>query len=185
MQSRKDIVYVNTDCFVCPKDSLKPEIDGYEIKNDYEFEFLYIYNQNKWLGKTINDRVEYRGFKRLNSSQPKIFHIAREEILTKIRKTKDKEEFMEIIDESDKLISKTLKELKKYPEEYFSIKVRKKDDYCKDMALVNIWKKLNIGFSNIFLDKNGEYTLKFDNDALKTYKEEILNLAKEYSTTKE
>jgi len=53
------------------------------------------------------------------------------------------------------------------------------------MALVNIWKKLNIGFSNIFLDKNGEYTLKFDNDALKTYKEEILNLAKEYSTTKE
>lgn len=183
LNKRKDIVYINTDCFVCPKNSPKPEIEGYEIKKDYDFKFLYIYNQNKWIGKTIDGKVVYRGFKRFNSNQPKIFYIAREEIISRIKKSKDKEEFMEIINNSEKLVSKTIRKLKKFPEEYFSIKVRKKDDYCRDIALASLWKKLNIGFSNIYLDEKDGYVIKLNKNTIKTYKKELINLAEEYRTT--
>lgn len=181
LKKRKDIVYTNTDCFVVPKDSPDIKIDGYEIKTNYEFDILHVYNANKWIGKT-KERIEFRGFRRLNSKSPRVLLAAREEVLSKLSKAKDKEEFKEILDDSEKIVSKTLKGLKKCPLTEFKMTVRKKDEYCRDLEFSNIWKELNIGFNTLYYNDKGDYTLEEKKVGYKFYKELILNLAEEYST---
>jgi hypothetical protein len=182
-EKRNDIVYINTDCFVIPKDSPNIEIKGYSIKEDYEFSELYIYNGNKWLGKT-KDRIEFRGFKRLNSKNPKILQVAREEILSRLKKLKG-EDFKESLEEPEKLVKKTIKNLKEYDKEYFKFVVRKKDDSCWDISLMDIWNELQIGFNEIYFKEEKKHTTNPKNINYKYYEELILELAKEYQPIKE
>lgn len=183
LNSRKDVVYVNTDCWVIPKDSPKIEIDGYDIKTNYEFYFVYIYNNNKWIGKT-KDRIEYRGFTNLNSTYPKIYYYAREEILEKLFKAKDSEEFKELLDDTEKLISKTLKNLKSFKLEDFKKTIRKTDEYCRDFNLTGIWNELKLGFNDLYFDKDEKLTLNEKNISYKVYKDMLIKYAKEYATIK-
>ncbi len=183
IENRKDVVYSNTDCWIIPQESPKIEIKGYNIKTNHEFKFLYIYNNNKWIGKT-KERIEFRGFKRLNSTNLKMLYSAREEILSKLFKTKDKEEFKELLDDTEKLVSKTLKKIKKFPKEDLKITIRKTDEYCKNLEFASVWNRLKIGFNDIYYGKDGNYVLDYNKICFKHYKQILLDFAKEYSTSK-
>lgn len=183
LNSREDVVYTNTDCWIVPKNSPPIALEGYDIKADYEFKFLYIYNQNKWIGLT-KEGVKFKGFRRLNSTNQKIFYYVREEILEKLSKASDSEEFKELLDDTKKLASKTIKNLKKFPKEDLKITIRKTDEYCKNLEYADIWNQLKIGFNEIFIDKKGDYTLDSKKIGYKNYENLLIEYSNEFNTSK-
>jgi len=183
IKNNKDCVFSNTDCLVLPSNNPKPDIEGYEVKEEHKFSELFLYSVNKWCGKT-KDRIEFRGFKRLNSRNPKILQVAREEILSKLKK-KEGEDFKEALEDYEKLVSKTVKDIKKFDKDYFKFVVRKKNDYCWDVSLMDIWKSLEVGFNEIFYEGYNKHTTNEKKINYQYYKELVLELAKEYQPDKE
>ena len=179
LEGRMDVVYCNTDCFVVPRKSPEVEIEGYKIKKNFEFDKFIVYNVNRWLGK-IKDKIEIRGFQKLNYKAPEILKIAREEIHEKLGKAKN-EKFEEFLEDYESLVKDTLKKIKKFPIGDFSFTIRKNEETCRDVSLVGIWKKLPMGFSQIYFDKNGEMTLDEKKIGRDYYKELVKGVAQEYS----
>ena len=179
----KNVIYSNTDCFLIPSNCDKPQINGYEIKEKYRFSEIYLYSVNKWIGKT-KDRIEFRGFKKLNTRVPKILKVARDELLNKLNKKKG-EEFKESLDEYEDLIKNTLKKINKFDTDYFKIVIRKKNDYCSDVEFMDIWKNLKVGFNQLYYGKDGKFTLEPSKINYKYYQLLIKSMAKEFSTDKE
>lgn len=180
LKERKDVVYVNTDCFIVPIDSEDVKIEGYEIKNKYEFSELYVYHSSRWVGKSKN-RLEFRGFQRLNSRIPKIVHLARDELLEKLNDAKG-DDFKFMLNETEKLVSKSLKGLKKSDLSLLKISVRKKTESCTDPFFANIWNELPMGFTDLYYKDNGEFTMDKDKIGFKYYKDAILGMAEEFNT---
>ena len=178
--SREDIIYINTDCFVVPQDSEDIKIEGYNLKEQYNFTELYIFNENKWIGKS-DGIVHSRGFRRLNSRTPGILKVARDEILSRLTREKG-EDFNIALNTGEKLVSKTIKKLKKYNNDMFKITIRKSKEICEDISLINIWNSLPRGFSQLYYKENGDLTIDSSKIGLHCYKSLIISLAEEYST---
>jgi len=182
INERGNVIFSNTDCFVVPSSDEPIKIEGYEIKNDYNYEDLFIWNVNKWCGRT-KDGVFQKGFPKLNSRRPKIFRIAREEILSKLNKVKGNK-FLELLDKPKTLVSNTMKNLKNYKDSYFKISIRKTSDECNGLNLeyADIWNKLKFGWNDIYWNDYGEITFDVKKKGFKYYKGLILGLAEDYNT---
>jgi len=163
----ENVIYSYTDCIFTNLKNI-PSPKGYQVSLKHKFDWIYIYNLQRYIGLNEENKIH-----RVHFNRP-------------IK--------LKLFDYLDKSIDVILKQnpipflknpkldidFNKLPDEVFEILVFKKDDVCRNINYLELWEYFHYGLNVVFLSKDGVTTdrKKIDYSQYKKYIDYYLNLHK-------
>lgn len=178
---KPNVVFSHTDCVVLEKD-LKPKLPNYQLDLKHHFEWLVVYNHTRYLGLDHDTgEVVRAGFSQ--ELRVKLFDLINERVDKELKKSN----FRILEDRGGKkgcgdAFDVLIPWLEDLDPSYFSIKIYKKDDICREEKYWEIWDSLKMGFNEVFVLSTG-YTTNFEDvkkDNYKAYLSKVYPFVRSY-----
>jgi len=175
-----EVIYVNTDCFIIPE-KVQVIHEWFAIKDKYHFKWIQIYDSNKIMGCTIEGGVVRRHFTKkyryglMNEATKKLDEL--------LRKTSS-DDVPKLLNDTYALSKPILKLIKRGNSDLLKIVIRKKSGIPEGTyaEFAFIWDQLKMGFNEVYHSKDGGFTTEPKKIDLKRYREDIMEMVKEYAT---
>lgn len=142
---KENVKYSFTDCVYTQLDHV-PEMKGYEIGIKHKFKWVAVFNQQRILGLTDENKIH-----KIHFNKPiklKMFFKVDQLMEEKLRD--DPLKFLK-----DPKLDLNLKD---QSEDDFAIVVHKTGNTCRSIEYLDIWQDLQMGLNNVYLNKDGVTT---------------------------
>lgn len=172
----KGVRMVNTDCAMFTGKKLGFEHDYFKLRVKDEFEWVYFWTMDKWLGKSKNGVIEARGFRTIKKN-PEILREARQQLLTKLTRL-PAEGALKALKSPSRQVKVAFDDTSKLK---FVIKKDTTDCPADKVDFLTVWESLPFGFSDLYLRGRLEYTPDQEKAEKRAYKELVSEVLNEYA----
>ncbi len=138
------IVWANTDGFMCDNPNLKIDNLYYTVRLKDHFDYIKIYNPNKYLGVSnldlLDNKVTLKGFDIPRIDGLRVIQDRLKQLISRYLNIDTAFNYLEYSDILDN-------------DELWKITIRKTSDTCNNMEYLDYWETLEMGFNDLTLTK--------------------------------